>query len=397
METIQTDILIIGGGIAGSAIAAALKNTNFNITLVESRPKGTDLNRGDILYPTTLEILSRWGALSSIEQKGAIKHTKELIIDQTKPIFEVDYSKNKKFPYALSIDHVLIEDALLEFATSERLTIYRGYVATEMSKNDTQFLGAVITGKGETKRINARLVIGADGRNSKVRESIGITVKPFNYGKEFVVWCMPLKEQIPMIAHLYIKPGESLLTQVLPPGNRLRTSISTDKGKGHEWVAKSALEKMNYICSFSPQFPQVEPIFNGEHVYSLRSQNSPAYFKQNVVLVGDAAHEVHPLSSQGLQMAIADAYILARLLNNSLTNITEKLQKYEKIRRRHAQQVISRSHILAKILMTNYLGSKAILLCLSYFLKSFPIFKNLFSKELSEFEFQYLSQLPPLE
>ena len=70
MDEVRTDILIIGGGVAGSAMVASLKNTGFSTILVEPRTAGHDLARGDVLYPSTLAILDEWGVLQAMLAKG---------------------------------------------------------------------------------------------------------------------------------------------------------------------------------------------------------------------------------------------------------------------------------------------------------------------------------------
>ena len=69
----EYDIIIIGGGVAGLAIANALKKTNLSILLLERKPKYVDVNRGDTLYPHSIDMLEKWGVLDSILSKGPIK------------------------------------------------------------------------------------------------------------------------------------------------------------------------------------------------------------------------------------------------------------------------------------------------------------------------------------
>src|SRR5262245_51212212 len=63
MSVIETDILIVGGGAVGSALACALRHANYRVTLVEQRKGKPDTARGDHFQPYTVELLARWGVL----------------------------------------------------------------------------------------------------------------------------------------------------------------------------------------------------------------------------------------------------------------------------------------------------------------------------------------------
>ncbi|GEM_PF-6798090 len=351
MEELSTDILVIGAGVAGAAVAASLKGSGFRITVVEPRSPGHDSHRGDTLYPASIKILDEWKALPLIMQKGALKFRKIAVMNQERALVEVDMaSVSSAFPYGIVLDHALIEDALLEFAQTDKLQLLRGFALQEVLVARDGVHGAVVAGQGTKYLVRSKLIIGADGRNSTVREAMGIKAEYAEYGKDWVASCMPVAEGSFAGICLFIKPGEALLAEPLPPGNRLRVSIQRPGGSAQEWITKSPEEKHEYIASFSPQLAKASPVFEEENIYLLKSKNSPKYWANRAVIVGDAAHEAHPISSHGMLMAIFDAYALSVALGNSLENLEAKLAKYESVSRPVATKIIRHSSAFAKFL-----------------------------------------------
>lgn len=397
MEEFAVDILIVGGGVAGGATALSLKNTDLTIILVEPRMEGHDVNRGDVLYPSTLEVLNHWNILDVIKQKGAIAFTTIAVLHHTKEVLHVDLSTmNKQFPYAFSFEHTHIEDILLHQAQSDRFTILRGYTALEPVVENNRIIGYVVTGHGEKKKITAKLVVGADGSKSKVRNDTGIQTSFTAFDKEMVIFAMPLKEPLPYGVFFFVNPPHAVLTQVLP-GNKLRVAVTVQKGTGKIWIAQTAEEKIRYLQEFSDYFAKTEPVFTNQHIYTFASRNAALYWKQNCVLIGDAAHVSHPISSQGIGMAILDAYVLARELNGSLENLEDKLKQYDDIRRPFVSKVIHHSDTIAKAITSNSITIKELGDFLIFLAEHSSLLRKILSKEYADFEYEYIGKPPPTE
>ena len=92
--TIETDVLIIGGGVAGSAMACSLTGKGYKITLLEKSDKPQDTARGDHIQPYVCDILNRWGVLNSFFEAGAKKRSGSLWFDESgKFLMDANVSK----------------------------------------------------------------------------------------------------------------------------------------------------------------------------------------------------------------------------------------------------------------------------------------------------------------
>ena len=122
MKSLDTDILIIGGGVAGSAMACSLKNKGYKVILVEKSDKPQDTARGDHIQPSVCEILERWNVLNDFIKAGAQKRAGSLWYDEHGNfLMDANVSKlNIPHPYFLYLNHENISEVLLDSVSSDK-------------------------------------------------------------------------------------------------------------------------------------------------------------------------------------------------------------------------------------------------------------------------------------
>ncbi len=169
----SVDVLIIGGGVAGPALAAALAPHEMRVALLERHPGPLDTARGDHLQPRAVEILDMWGALGDLLGLGAEQRLGTVWYDaQGEPLLRamVD-GLGVPHPYFLYLNHELISQALLRAAARnpnfELNKPIAGWSLVEQSPTSSAI--EVMIDERQTVTIDAAVLVGADGQNSSVR------------------------------------------------------------------------------------------------------------------------------------------------------------------------------------------------------------------------------------
>lgn len=309
------DTLIIGGGLVGAAMAVALKQQQRRVALLEIRPPATDAERLEkgwdariyAISPANrqfLQSLHAWPSESRIQ-----------------PVARMDVRGDGggriEFAAAdIQADRLtsIAENRWLLAALWRQIEALEIPVFTEAAAAiHTDIEAATLTlANGET--LKTRLIIGADGANSWVRAQAGITVQENAYGHHGVVANFHTEKNHHGTAYQWFKHGEVLAYLPLPD-HKISIVWST-----------AAPEK---LTALAPDDLAAAVTAQGEGMLGRLSPLSPAFafelilrrpattVAQRIMLIGDAAHTIHPLAGQGVNLGFGDAIEFARLSQNA--------------------------------------------------------------------------------
>ena len=252
-----------------------------------------------------------------------------------------------KYDAAYMIHHEELKKVLREAASA-----YSNfhYLSGTACKDFTET--AAILQKGDDKfEVEADYFIGAEGRTSVTRKNMGIEVKQTLYNHHFLTVTFPRAENF--------RDGKIISTYnrflgLFPlPDQQVRSVYLIPEGDYQELKKKP-------ISHFHKLYTDLAPAVDG-YVQQLKDwkkiqlmipvmYHAPSYVKGNKVIIGDAAHAVHPMAGEGMNMAIQDADVLGELLvdmheHDGASN--DNLAWYEKVRYRRAEHVIQLSHLAA--------------------------------------------------
>lgn len=336
-QNIETyDVIIVGGGIAGLAAVNSLQNSFLKILLLERKPKIMDVNRGDTLYPHTLDILNKWGIRDRLLQKGAVKSNKIEIFqdpDITVPldIISLDRHENN---FLLSLNHELIEEAMSENITSPNVTTINGANVTKIIEENGNYSKLTYNLHGQEVSVNTKLIIAADGRDSLLRHQAEIQYDTYDF--HFVIVILdstPPANFSGQSMFVYGKDHEIIVGPL--PNNRVRLSLIIPESETTTWMKMNDDEISAAIASQSVIFQDSKVMKSVSHIYEIRSSLAQNLAKNNLVLIGDSAHTVHPISGQGMALAVSDADLVAEKIlslvqNSTFTteNISSSLSQY---------------------------------------------------------------------
>jgi 2-polyprenyl-6-methoxyphenol hydroxylase-like FAD-dependent oxidoreductase len=351
----ETDVLISGSGIAGLTLALKLVSQGVNVTLLEKSVRESVLYKGELLQPKSIAILDQLGLMEQISANGwriprTIIHEQKNQTNDQQQSFAMDYGVlPHPYNYALMIPHDRLKSLILQAAvTTGRLQLLRPAQILKMGDRRGE---AIISVDGEQERVRAHFFVGAEGKFSTFRETIDITVKKHEYNHQFLT--VTIGRPDTLVDATVISEGGRFIGLFPLPDNQVRTVLLLRKGDYKR--LKSA-----GIAAFHREYVELAP-FLKEHVQALQDWKeiqlmvplrleAERYVSGQNALIGDAAHSVHPMAGEGMNMAIQDADILGSLLAWMLRTGKQDeftLQQFERIRKPRAMFVSGISHMSA--------------------------------------------------
>jgi 2-octaprenylphenol hydroxylase len=335
------DVVVVGGGVVGAATALALQRDGFSVALIEkgSAPAPWNAEHYDArvyaLSPGTARFLETCGVWSRIAAQRASPYSRMQVWEGTALQSLTFDAAELAVP---QLGHI-VEDSLL------RATLWSALGNAAITGVQVKHL-ALESGRARLQLSNgemlgAELVVAAEGADSPLRESAGIDVGGWAYPHRSIVCNVTTEKPHRGVACQRFMPGGPLAFLPLADG---RSSIvwSTDTAEAEELMALPDVEFRERLTeAFQRHLGEVTAA-DKRFAFPLRLQHAQSYVAAGLALVGDAAHVIHPMAGQGLNLGLADVEALvgvlveARKQKKSLGTL-RVLQRYE--RQRKAENV----------------------------------------------------------
>lgn len=318
----DTDILIVGGGLNGPCLALALAQAGFESTVIDALPE--DLRSGDAFDGRSYAL-----ALASVRMLDALGLWRDLS-DNAQPILEIKASDGRAgegaSPYFLHFDHAEIEEGPMGHMLQDRYLRRALLTAMEAEPRVTHLPGSRVVAQrtedlaevtlDDGRILKGLVLIGADGRRSGTAERAGITRTGWDYGQTALVCAIRHEKPHNGIAHQFFMPAGPLA--ILPlPGNR-SSIVWAERTERAAEIA--AMDDDAYLDALRPAFGD----FLGEislegarYSYPLSLSIADSFIAPRLALVGDAAHGIHPIAGQGLNLGLRDVAALAEVLTDA--------------------------------------------------------------------------------
>lgn len=324
MRTIETDVLIIGGGPAGALLLCLLARRGLRATLVERETTAERSFRGETIAARSVVTLRELGFGPALEQHGFVELTGISFWENGRRIVHADYGN---FPIdALPID--IPQPALIEMffdaaSACPRCEIMRGTNFLSLIEEDGAVRGATLKDRsGETFEARARLVVGADGRFSRTRKASGLdaTITPME--RDFLWFKLPRPADWGNDSQLHVKRDRHIV--VLPTfPDLLRVGFNMPKG-GFEKLRRRGVEAFRAdIAELDPRLEElVETHIRGWQDTSfleIFTAEMREWARDGLILIGDASHTGTPILGQGVNFALQDAVYLAPTIEAALS------------------------------------------------------------------------------
>ena len=338
---IRTDMIVIGGGLIGPALALALARPGFRVAIVDrvAAERRAEPDFDGRAYAIAfgsarlLQALGVWGAVEDKAQEIRDIHVDEGISGGV-PILHFD-------PRELDEGRVgwIVEDRWLRGALLTSLDQAEGITQlapVEVARIDYDSTGATVR-LADGRMLSAPLIVACDGRRSPTAEAVGIRRLRWGYAQTGLVNAIAHELPHEGLAHQSFFPGGPFA--VLPlPGNRSSLVWSERTAEAERLQAlDDAAFTAEIAARIGPRLGRIE-LAGRRWAYPLDLTLAERYIAPRLALAGDAAHGVHPIAGQGLNIGLRDVAALAEVLVEAArigedigaANVLERYQRWRR-------------------------------------------------------------------
>lgn len=320
----QFDIAIVGAGLAGTALAAALGGCELRVALLEAQPLtlawpalhddvGNFDGRVSALTAASRDWLQELGAwpLVAAQRLEPYRHMHVWDGEGTGSI-AFDAAAVNEPALGHIVENRLLQIALLHRATQHRnVQIFNPVQVTGFARDGGQIDIALEDGRA----LRAELVVAADGAHSRVREWAGFKLREWDYGHHALVATVATELPHAQTARQIFRREGPLAFLPLPDsaGTQQFSSIvwSTVPAEAQELLAlDDDAFRLRLAQAFEHRLGAITAT-SRRFAFALRARHAQDYTAPGVALIGDAAHTIHPLAGQGINLGFLDAQVLA--------------------------------------------------------------------------------------
>ena len=357
---VDSDIIIVGGGLNGSLMAIAAANIGFSTIVLDSKDnEASTENRFDgRSYALALSSVRLLKNLDIFED----------IIDKSQPILDIKILDGKLVQgpsqFSLHFDNNEIHDGPMGQMVEDRFI--RKALFTKINKNeqiDYKFNSKVTEHKKQSgyisvtldngKKLDTKLLVGADGRNSELANRAEIKKSGWKYNQSALVCAIEHEADHNGVAWQYFMPSGPLA--VLPMTGKRSCIVWTEQNANAKAI--NLFDETRYtkiLAARLGNFLGKFKIIGDRHTYPLELSIADRFIDERLALIGDAAHSVHPIAGQGLNAGFKDIAVLAHIIQDAHHRGEDLgslgvLKRYEEWRRFDSAQLAYSTDLFNKL------------------------------------------------
>ena len=335
------DVAIVGGGLVGNTLACALGDQGLSVAVIEARepsfePDDSLTPRVSALTRASERILRALHVWSTIPSRHVAPY-RQMHVWNLPSYGEIHFDAAEIAEPSLGY---IVENDRLHYALSQRLQSLASVTTYQPAKLQGLWINrSCVVLDLDQQSVQAHLVVGADGSQSRVRELAGIEVAQGDYGQRALVSIVACENGHQDTAWQRFLDDGPLAVLPLSGDNACVVWSTTPAHAEHLAVMSDCEfdEAMNRALG-----GKLGPLSSvgARQSFSLRWLKSHEYVRSRLALIGDAAHTIHPLAGQGVNLGMYDAGVLSQVITQAQArgrHFFERpvLRRYERWRRGH--------------------------------------------------------------
>ena len=344
----QADLIIVGAGMVGSALALALEHSGLEILVVDGGPlsvrpfaaDGAFEPRVSALSAASQRILERLGVWDGIVARRVSPYRDMRVWDGS-GTGSVHFSAASVHAEVLGhiVENRVVQDALLDRLHDSQIGLLGSARLEQLRRSGDGWLLTLADGR----ELRAPLLVAADGANSAVRRLAGCATREWDYLHHAIVTSVRCErahqatawqrftDDGPLAFLPLARQGDEHWCSIVwstVPAEAERLMALDDEAFRHE-LGKAFEWRLGQVTAVDPRI-----------CIPLRQRHAKRYVESGLALIGDAAHSIHPLAGQGVNLGFLDAAVLAEVLLHALQrgeqpNDVRVLSRYERRRMPH--------------------------------------------------------------
>jgi 2-octaprenyl-6-methoxyphenol hydroxylase len=360
-DHLDCDLVIVGGGIVGVTLASALKNSGLKIIIVEAKPlevaaAKTQAYALSILSSRIYEGIGVWQQI--LPHIGKFRHIRLSDADFSQIVTFNQEDLNTDYLGYVAQHNVVLTTLQQHIADCPNVMwLCPAEVINFVDKNSFSTVTVKIAER--TQNISAKLVIGADGTRSQMRDLTQITTRGWKYWQSCIAFT--IKHTAPQNDIAFERFWSTGPMGILPlPDNRCQIVWTNPHQRAKDLQGLSEGEFLQELDYYTGGLLGNLELVSDRIIFPVQLMQCDRYTKPRLALIGDAAHCCHPVGGQGLNLGIRDAAALAQIITEAAAQKEDigslpVLKRYEKWRKQENLAILGFTDFLDRFFSNNWL------------------------------------------